>query len=231
MNFEIYCDESCHERLSEPRYKRQGFVFIGGLWIPAEQRPQIKESIRNLQDIYQTRGEAKWNRVCPSRQQFYEALVDSFFQSQARFRCIAIDSRTVDLVKYDNSDAELGFYKFYYQLLHHWIHDFNEYSIFVDHKVNRLPSRLKTLHEVLECANLSSRIRRVQALGSKGSPFIQLVDVLTGAVGHKFNGHNTSTAKASVVSRIEQQLQHPIQPTGPFEQKFNVFQMNLQGGW
>jgi len=231
MRFEIYCDESCHERLTREPHKREGFFFIGGIWIPAEQRPQLKEAIRNLQNIYQTRGEIKWNRVCPSRQQVYEGVVDAFFESAARFRCVAIDCRKVDLVRYHNSDSELGFYKFYYQLLHHWIADFNEYSIYVDYKINRLPSRLKTLHEVLTCANLSAQVLRVQALNSRESPFIQLVDVLTGAVGHKFHSHTGSASKAAIIERIEHHLKRPVVPTRPSELKFNVFQMNLQGGW
>lgn len=231
MRFEIYCDESCHERLTKEPERREGFFFIGGIWIPSEHRPQLKETIRNLQNIYETHGEMKWNRVCPSRQQFYESVVDAFLESSARFRCVAIDCHKVDLVKYDNSDAELGFYKFYYQLLHHWIKDFNEYSIFVDFKVNRLPSRLRTLHNVLASANITARIARVQALNSHESPLIQLVDVLTGAVGHKFHRHKGSAAKAALVKRIEDHLKRPIQPTGPYEAKFNVFQMNLQGEW
>ena len=231
MRFEIYCDESCHERLTKEPERRDGFFFIGGIWIPVEQRPQLKETIRNLQNIYETRGELKWNRVCPSRQQLYESIIDTFFESAARFRCVAIDCRKVDLVKYDDSDAELGFYKFYYQLLHHWVNDFNEYSVFVDYKINRVPSRLRTLHEVLTNANLSARVVRVQALNSSDSPLIQLVDVLTGAVGHKFHRHAGSTSKAAIIKRIERHLKRPINPTGPFELKFNVFQMNLQGGW
>jgi len=134
-------------------------------------------------------------------------------------------------VKYDNSDAELGFYKFYYQLLHHWIQDFNEYSIFVDYKINRVPGRLKTLHAALSMSNLAAKITRVQALNSTDSPVIQLVDVLTGAVGHKFHRHAGSASKAAIISRIEHHLNRAIAPTGPLEQKFNVFQMNLQGGW
>jgi len=52
-----------------------------------------------------------------------------------RFRCIAVDREQVNLALHQN-DGELGFYKFYYQLLHHWILD-NEYRIFCDLKTNR----------------------------------------------------------------------------------------------
>ena len=35
-----------------------------------------------------------------------------------------INKNDVDLYKYHQNDQELGFYKFYYQVLHHWIFDF-----------------------------------------------------------------------------------------------------------
>jgi hypothetical protein len=51
-----------------------------------------------------------------------------------------------------------GFYKFYYQVLHHWILDNNEYTVFCDLKQNRDRSRLTTLKRVLNTANRTSVI-------------------------------------------------------------------------
>jgi hypothetical protein len=231
MRFEVYCDESRHDLLSSEREPKEGLVLIGGLWIRAEIRKQLKETVRSLRRAHTTWGEIKWNSVSASRLDFYRGVVDLFFDSDARFRCIAIDSGKVDLVKYHQADHELGFYKFYYQLLHHWIRDFNEYAIFVDFKTNRLPNRLQTLHKVLSAANITSRISCVQALTSRECTLIQLADFLTGAVGYKLHGLSTSSAKTAIVQRIEERLGRPIQSTGPFEVKFNVFLIDLQGGW
>ena len=52
-------------------------------------------------------------------------------------------------MRFNQNDAELSFYKFYYQLLYHWIFDFNEYNVFLDYKVNRDKKRLNTLHKAL----------------------------------------------------------------------------------
>jgi hypothetical protein len=150
---------------------------------------------------------------------------------QLRFRCIVVERDKVDLVKYHQSDHELGFYKFYYQLIHHWIFDFNRYSIFLDYKKNKAKDRLHTLKKVLQNANLTSEILCVQALPSKESVLTQLADLLIGAVGYKFHSHLESAAKNSVITKIEDYLKHPIQKTKLVETKFNVFQINLGGGW
>ena len=42
MDFEIYCDESGHEALTQK--EAHPYVVIGGIWIPADQRHQLKES-------------------------------------------------------------------------------------------------------------------------------------------------------------------------------------------
>ena len=231
MRFEVYCDESRHDLLSSEREPKEGLVLIGGLWIRAEIRKQLKETVRSLRRAHTTWGEIKWNSVSASRLDFYRGVVDLFFDSDARFRCIAIDSGKVDLVKYHQADHELGFYKFYYQLLHHWILDCNRYRIFLDTKTNRVKGRLHKLREVLANANRLSEINDVQALPSREVDLIQVTDVLLGAVGYAFNAHHGSRAKRAVVGEIEHLIGHPIRPTPKGEEKFNVFRFRPGGGW
>ncbi|MEZ5433536.1 MAG: hypothetical protein R3F31_20715 [Verrucomicrobiales bacterium] len=82
-----------------------------------------------------------------------------------RFRAIVIDRTKIDLVRFHDGDGELGFYKFYYQLLLHWTREYR-YWVFCDQKKNRLPSRLRTLETCLNRANLASEIA-VQATRSE----------------------------------------------------------------
>ena len=61
---------------------------------------------------------------------------------------------------------------------------------------------------------------------------IQLADVLTGAATARLNrGLNGRSAKMDVVRVLETCLGGMIQQTGKREQKFNVFMIDLQGGW
>jgi len=233
MRYDVYCDESRPDLLSSTKPGAK-FMLIGGLWLENSNRQAYKNSIHHLRDQYSVGGEFKWQKISPSRKDFYIALIDWFFELglDLRFRCIAVDHGSVDLVHYHQSDQELGFYKFYYQMLHHWILDFNEYNIFNDFKSNRKNNRLKVLGHYLQLSNLSSTICRVQAVRSTDSVLIQLCDVLLGAAAARLNNTlNTGSAKEKVAQEIEMHIGHEIAHTLKSEQKYNVFKIDLNGGW
>lgn len=232
MNFEVYCDESGLEALS--RREEHLYSAIGGIWLPEDNRADLKNGLKAVKEKHGIHGELKWQKLSPSYFELYKDIIDYFFQTEfIRFRVILIESSKVDHMRFNNTDAELGFYKFYYQLLHHWIFDFNDYNIFVDLKVNRDKNRLKELRNVLDLSNLTSGISQVQGLPSEQSLGIQLADVLTGLVAAKFNNEiKKGSAKDALIQHIEQNLiGKPIAPTPKWEEKFNVFKINLQGGW
>jgi hypothetical protein len=229
MDFEVYCDESRQE-LFRAQIAGDNYVLIGGLWTKAAERPAHKRAIRNLRLRHNVAGEFKWNRVSPSRLAFYTDLVRLFFSTDMRFRVLVLRADELDSVRFHEADNELMFYKFYYQLLHHWILDFNTYRVFVDTKTNRVRDRLRTLQTCLSNANLSAVVE-VQALPSHQVDLIQFVDVLMGAVGYKFHRRASSRAKTAVMEGIEKHLQSEIAPTPRAEDKFNVFRFRPGGGW
>lgn len=232
MNFEVYCDESGLEALS--RKEEHLYSAIGGIWLPEANREDLKNGIKAIKKKFGIQGELKWQKLSPAYFELYKDIIDFYFQTDyIRFRVILIESSKVDHIRFNNTDAELGFYKFYYQLLHHWIFDFNDYNIFVDLKVNRDKNRLKELRNVLDLSNLTSDISQVQGLPSEQSLGIQLADVLTGLVAAKFNNEiKKGSAKDALINHIEQNIiNKPIAPTPKWEEKFNVFKINLQGGW
>lgn len=233
MKFEVYCDESRPDLLSS-QHPQVRFMVIGSLWLRADDRQEFKEAIHQLRDKHKVGGEFKWQKVSTSRTDFYLELVEWFANlgERLRFRCIAVEQEKVNLLHFHNNDQELGFYKFYYQMLHHWILDFNEYAVFCDFKQNRLRNRLQILKDCLDYSNLSSEITNVQAVPSEESVLIQLADVLTGAAAARLNGTlKEEGAKSSVVATLEYGIGHKIDQTRRGEQKFNVFMINLQGGW
>lgn len=233
MHFDVYCDESRPDLLASKKSQAK-FMLIGSLWLPREMRGKYKEEIHRLRDRYKIGGEFKWTKISPSRRDFYLALADWFLSKKdsLRFRCIIVDQNKVNLKLYHQDDQELGFYKFYYQLLHHWILDFNDYSIFVDFKSNRRRDRLPVLKQCLDLSNLSSNISLVQAIRSEESVLIQCTDVLVGATAYRINNQiNENSTKYKVLNRLEKGLGWTIKATSKAEQKFNVFAINLRGGW
>ncbi len=232
MKFEVYCDEANPDVLTSEN-PRARHLMIGSLWLPFDQRDDIKAKVRGLRERHSAWGEIKWSKVSPNRQDFYIELIDLFvsYGENFRFRCIAVDHTQLDLALHGN-DSELGFYKFYYQLLHHWILDFNEYRIFCDAKSNRDPKRLPVLARCLSRANLTSSIENVQSLPSNEVVLIQLCDLLLGAASSRINGTlREGTAKTLVVQRLETALGRSLAPTNKTEEKFNIFKIRLQGGW
>ncbi|MFN6077559.1 MAG: DUF3800 domain-containing protein [Fluviicola sp.] len=230
MKFEVYCDESSPEVLWDKKANK--FLVLGSIWIPSDYRKEFKDSIKQIKTKYNYRNEIKWNKVSPSNLAFYLELIDYFFSTDnTRFRAIMIEAEKVNMVKFHNDDSELSFYKFYYQLLHHWILDFNDYSIFIDHKVNKDFTRIHKLKDVLSNANLFSSIENVQALPSNELVGIQMADLLMGALNGKVNGKTSSEAKHAVIKKIEEFLGKEIAPTPKAEINFNVFKINLEGGW
>lgn len=230
MNFDIYCDESCQEVFKDP--KAHKYMILGGLWMPLDFRDEFKKNIKQYKLEHKYFSEIKWNKVAPSSLNFYKSIINYFFtEDNLRFRAITIESSKIDFVKFSEGDAELNFYKFYYQLIHLWLLDFNVYNIFLDYKINKERSRIKDLKRVLGLSNISSEIKNVQSLPSKESLGIQLADLLIGSISGKFNSELTSKAKIDIINSIEKHLGKPIEPTPKFKEKFNVFNINLRGGW
>jgi hypothetical protein len=233
MKFDVYCDESRPDLFCS-KAPPATFLVIGSVWSHREDRDKLKAEIHALRDRHKIGGEFKWQKVSPSWLAFYQELISLFFSEgdRLRFRCIAVDRTKVDLLKYHQNDQELGFYKFYYQLLHHWILDFNEYAIFCDFKRNRDMRRLAVLQRCIAYSNLSASVSSVQATRSEESVMIQLADVLVGAASARLNESLVpGSAKSQLVEYIESKLGRPIAATFKSESKFNVFVIDPQGGW
>ncbi|MBK5226197.1 MAG: DUF3800 domain-containing protein [Thermoleophilia bacterium] len=233
MDINVYCDEAYPDLFSSNRPQAK-YLLIGSLWLKSADQQMYKTEIHELRDQYKIGGEFKWGKASPSKIDFYKALISWYIAKgeDLRFRCIAVDRQKVNLVQYHESDQELGFYKFYYQMIHHWLHDFNSYRIFCDFKQNRQPDRLHTLQRCLSSSNLSSTVETVQAVRSDESVLIQSNDVLLGLASARINNRlNENSAKEEIVGHMEDLLHREIRPTPLHEKKFNLFKIDLQGGW
>tara|TARA_R110002124_G_scaffold87355_2_gene224946 strand:+ start:303 stop:1001 length:699 start_codon:yes stop_codon:yes gene_type:complete len=232
MEFEVYCDEA-HPDLFTSQKPQAQYLMIGSLWLPAALREEVKTKIKVLRQEHNAWGEIKWTKVSPSQLAFYIELVEMFigYGDKMRFRCIAVDQQQINMDLHQG-DHELGFYKFYYQVLHHWILDFNSYRIFCDLKSNREPARFTKLRQVLDNANLSADVQCVQALPSKQVTLIQLTDLFLGAASSRLNQTlREGSAKEALVLELEQRLGRRLGPTWRSERKFNIFNIDLRGGW
>ncbi len=225
MKYEVYCDESCWEALFDK--SSHEFFVIGGIWIPADKRKEVKEGIKALKQKYHLFGEMKWNKVTPVTLDMYKELIQLFSKDDCvRYRAICIEAAHVDNMTYNEGSGELGFYKFYFQLLSHWLHQGDEYQVFLDYKTNEYTNRLSELKRILNIASLA-QVSQVQALPSQQSLIIQLADVLTGVVAASFN-KSLQGAKLELCQEVQKHLGHVIRATRMDEKKFNIFEINLK---
>ena len=234
LNFEVYCDESRQDLFcnKESISSNNRYICIGGIWVEDIAREKIKNEIKLLQEKYKLYSEFKWKTVSPSKYGFYDELIELFFKYSAqelRFRCVIIDSLEIDMETYNQNDSELGFYKFYYQLLNYWIVGNNTYRIYTDYKVNKKNDRLIELRQVLNNSSFYSNVKLIQAINSKESLMLQLEDVIMGVVAYKYNfGTNgNSKAKIDLISKFESRLGTKIESYSN-NKKVNIFKMSLR---
>ncbi len=236
MLYDLYCDESRQDLIVKRSSinSNNRYICIGGIMVPNGHREKLKSDIKELKQKHNLFGELKWGSVSTNKVQFYLELIDLFFDTNnpIDFRTVVIDAEEIDNDVYNDSDHELGYYKFYYQLIFHWINPNHNYYIFTDYKTNKDRARLNLLKLVLNRATRSDCIEIIQSLNSKESLLLQMQNVLMGAVGYKFNYGDTgiSLAKKAVVERIEKYLGHQINPTVKNYKKFNVFKISLEKG-
>ena len=234
---DVYCDESRQDLLANPSAitANNRFCCIGGISLPYERRTEIKAAIKLLQKKYAVFGELRWGTVSNNKVDFYLELVDLFFSyPDLMFRTVVIDASKVQNDVFNNSDQELGYYKFYYQLLNHWLTAPDNYRIYTDQKTNKDKMRLNELRRILNVnRGIQTSIELIQAINSKESLLLQMENILMGAVGFKYNfgDAGVSIAKKRIVSHIESHIGKPIGHTSPSEQKFNVFAISLREGY
>ena len=228
MEYTIYCDESRHSGAAGDRY-----MAIGGLWVPKDRKSSFTREFRDLKHSVGLNSEVKWSKVSSARLDAYEALVDFFLSRDLNFRVIVIDQAKVDVNRFHGGDRELGFYKFYYEMLIKWLLPGNQYVILLDFKQNKGADRYTTLRTVLE-----RKLKGVAWVGdltvidSCQAPLGQLCDLLTGAVaaswcdGLAAGGPKQALAKHLAVGLNKVSLK--FQSASPVFEKFNIFRIDLE---
>jgi hypothetical protein len=156
-----------------------------------------------------------------------------------------LDTHQFDHRRFNLGDAEVGFCKFYYQLL---LHCFGKpdctrlqparFLVFVDQRTSSFS--LEDLRQILN-NGMASRLgihsrpfRAVQPVDSKLSVFVQLVDVITGAVGYHWNqlhlAPGASEARRELAAYLAERLGFDNLPieTSFSMQRFKIWKMRLQ---
>ena len=194
----VYCDES--------RQTASEYMVLGGIIFPDSKKAKLDACVNNWRKKHNMNAELKWKKISSGKFAEYKELVDSLsFLARVgncfHFRSLVIDRKKINYGKFHGGNKELGFYKFYYQLL---LHKFGGYAAREPRRIlirldrRETPYRLTDLHKILNlgirktygCA--TGPVVAIEPIDSKSSNFLQIADILIGAVGYHCNGIHKS---------------------------------------
>lgn len=218
--FNFYCDESTHLQNDGMPYMMIAYVSTA-----YNQMQTHKNAIKAIKAKHKIKGEIKWSNVSHGAYPFYSDLIDYFFATDLNFRSIIIDKSQID-EKREGFTYDDFYFIMYYQLIHHKINLGYHYNIYLDIKDTRSHKKLKKLNEVLK---YNASIRNCQFMHSHESSFMQLTDLIMGAINYKLRGLNKMTAKNKLIEKIEAHAEVPITKSTPKSaDKFNLFFIDLK---
>jgi len=173
---------------------------FGGLVIMQRELNQFNRMTDLYRLKFNMRSELKWSKVNTKKYFEYVEFINHFFNaSKVNFHSLFLERAKLNHKKFNMGDRELGFYKFYYQIL---LHGFDNYVAdstykFIIHPDHRsTPYKLDDLKTVLNNGFKKKRgenyspYRSIEPVDSKKHNLMQLNDVLLGGLAYRLNGHH-----------------------------------------
>ena len=223
--FNLYCDESTHLIHDGHPYMLLSYISIA--------YPQIrlaKEEIKAIKRKFNYTEELKWTNVHSATYKVYAELVDWFFMNDLEFRAVVVDKSQIDEKRADYSFNDF-YFRMYFQLLHTKVDFQNRYNVFLDIKDTCSGEKLEKMKKIM---SYNSSIGTLQLIPSRESVFIQLADVLMGAINYnlriqKGDVKGNVIAKLKLIEKIKRHSNISLNTTTPLSRnKFNLFFITLK---
>ena len=223
--FNLYCDESTHLIHDGHPYMLLSYISIA--------YPQIrlaKEEIKAIKRKFNYTEELKWTNVHSATYKVYAELVDWFFMNDLEFRAVVVDKSQIDEKRADDSFNDF-YFRMYFQLLHTKVDFQNRYNVFLDIKDTCSGEKLEKMKKIM---SYNSSIGTLQFIPSRESVFIQLADVLMGAINYnlriqKGDVKGNVIAKLKLIEKIKRHSNISLNTTTPLSRnKFNLFFITLK---
>ena len=225
MEYNIYCDESCHLP-----HDSIDLMVIGGISCPKEKAEYVNKSIRDIKvrnGVYKF-AEIKWTKVSESKYKMYEELVDLFFDTRyLSFRSVvALNKSHLNYEKFHLSHDD-WYQRIYYLTLREMMNIGNGYYVYVDIKDTKGSEKINKLKEVLNNVLVyfyDETVKNIQLVRSDQIQLLQLTDLFIGAVSYANRGLTTNSAKLKLIKHIEERANRILSKTTPkSEEKINIF--------
>ena len=224
MEYNVYCDESCHLISNDSKY-----MLIGAVYCPKNKVKKVNEYIEHLKENYNISNkiELKWNKIDKKTEKLYLDIINYFFNNDdLKFRVIVIDKTKLNHEKYNQTENEF-YHKAYYEMLKYIIIPGNSYNIYPDIKDTNSyyyhQIMLDYLRIKMQDTNKKT-IRKVQPIRSYEAPILQINDILIGALSYHYRNLSKNNVKLNIISEIRKLYQNDLNETSYCSNtKFNIF--------
>ena len=189
MEYNVYCDESCHLVSNDSKY-----MLIGAVYCPKNKVKKVNEYIEHLKENYNISNkiELKWNKIDKKTEKLYLDIINYFFNNDdLKFRVIVIDKTKLDHEKYNQTENEF-YHKTYYEMLNYIIIPGNSYNIYPDIKDTNSYYYHQVMLDYLRIKMSDTNkktIKKVQPIRSYEAPILQINDILIGALSYYLLSH------------------------------------------
>ena len=142
MEYNIYCDESCHLE-----HDNSNVMVIGGIRCPRSARKRLIRGIMKIKEQYgiPERAEIKWTKVSDCNLDYFKALVTYYFSCpELSFRAVVIDKNKLNHAAHHQTHNEF-YYKMYFYCLSGLISPHDSNCIYIDKKDTKGTERIRTL--------------------------------------------------------------------------------------
>lgn len=233
--YKIFCDESNHLVYKDNISLGSKAMVLGAISLPSQELEHINRHIKYLKYKYKYNKELKWTKLHSKQMLFYDELLEFFFSNiHLRFQALLIsDKRELRHDIYNENNADLFYYKMYYQVLNNLLEINTKVKIYLDYKDSRCGDRMKELQKVLYNRFKNSIDIQIFTIQSEESGIVQLTDLLIGAIAYKARDdiEHTSKMKNHIVNKLESLSGVALEMgTPPWENKFNIFKIQLGKG-
>lgn len=224
MEYNIYCDESCHLVSNDSKY-----MLIGAVYCPKYKVKKVNEYIEHLKENYNLSDkiELKWNKIDKKTEKIYLDIINYFFNNDdLKFRVIVIDKTKLDHEKYNQTENEF-YHKAYYEMLKYIIIPGNSYNIYPDIKDTNSYYYHQVMLDYLRIKMQDTNkktIKKVQPIRSYEAPILQINDILIGALSYHYRNLSKNSVKLNIISEIKKLYQNNLNETSYCSNtKFNIF--------
>lgn len=224
MEYNVYCDESCHLKSNNSKY-----MLIGAVYCPKFKVKKINEYIEHLKENYNLSNkiELKWNKIDKKTEKLYLDIIAYFFNNDdLKFRVIVIDKTKLNHEKYNQTENDF-YHKSYYEMLKYIITPGNSYNIYPDIKDTNSYYYHQIMPDYLRFKMSDTNkktIKKVQPIRSYEAPILQINDILIGALSYYYRGLSENRIKLTIVNEINKFYQNSFDVSSYYNNtKFNIF--------